>query len=725
MDLLGGKYDVATTNIPASYVNAIEVINHHHDRKIDKGIFSDNVALNVRLKKEAMFRPTGSYTLGAGLGKPIPLEASGAGMMFCKNFQSILTLKGTDIEEFSEREQGWYATTTDFDNLSDRAASVLPNLSGSGAPLRRVRYIKPVDAAASLNFMNKQSEDVSVRTNIDYAFRKAENDYSDSRLYFDGKGNMEIRQVSNPHTESHTPSVSNEYRINRDGFYFENEFNGKATFVLNRLPVTTPTSTITQQQKGSYFDLRENIRWSSYQGKWGWSVGGSLEYASAPKRKNRISEEMVNSAEIASSKIMPKVDEEDAGTKDIELHSTLSQEAKSHGFYASASASTMTTYKRARFNLPLKLSYSDESLSTFLTYADAPSLNGSSNRLSGKVFDAVFSPYMFLNTEYERLTLVVSSTFALKSESYRNSGTRAISDSGLRFRFSPDLLLEYSLSAKSNIGINATYATGTSGDLLNFLSSPVMTDYLSGFYRSGIMARSRNFNANIHYHFKHPISMWFVNTNVGYSNTHSNVQSSQDVSDGLILSGTVKMPSTSENMNAMASVTKNITSIKSKFTLSGSYSHSINKILQNDMEVKYFGDNWNASLSLSTNPLKWLEVGYNGSFSEVISRYLGQKQSFITNTHDINLSFFPVDALQLKLSADITNREIERNHYKTSNLFDFYASYTYKKLRFSLTLRNILDCRSYSYTVFNGLDRFNYDYSLRGRELVAKITFTL
>lgn len=219
--------------------------------------------------------------------------------------------------------------------------------------------------------------------------------------------------------------------------------------------------------------------------------------------------------------------------------------------------------------------------------------------------------------------------------------------------------------------------------------------------------------------------MWFVNTNVGYSNTHSNVQSSQDVSDGLILSGTVKMPSTSENMNAMASVTKNITSIKSKFTLSGSYSHSINKILQNNMEVKYYGDNWNASLSLSTNPLKWLEVGYNGSFSEVISRYLGQKQSFITNTHDINLSFFPVDALQLKLSADITNREIERNHHKTSNLFDFYASYTYKKLRFSLTLRNILDCRSYSYTVFNGLDRFNYDYSLRGRELVAKITFTL
>ncbi len=39
-------------------------------------------------------------------------------------------------------------------------------------------------------------------------------------------------------------------------------------------------------------------------------------------------------------------------------------------------------------------------------------------------------------------------------------------------------------------------------------------------------------------------------------------------------------------------------------------------------------------------------------------------------------------------------------------------------------MRNILDCRSYSYTIFSALDRFTYDYSLRGRELIVSFSFT-
>lgn len=39
LDLLGGKYNIATTNIPASYVNSVQVLNNHQAINMNKDIF--------------------------------------------------------------------------------------------------------------------------------------------------------------------------------------------------------------------------------------------------------------------------------------------------------------------------------------------------------------------------------------------------------------------------------------------------------------------------------------------------------------------------------------------------------------------------------------------------------------------------------------------------------------------------------------------------------------
>lgn len=39
MDLLGGRYNIATTNIPASFVNSVQVLNNHQAVKADKDVF--------------------------------------------------------------------------------------------------------------------------------------------------------------------------------------------------------------------------------------------------------------------------------------------------------------------------------------------------------------------------------------------------------------------------------------------------------------------------------------------------------------------------------------------------------------------------------------------------------------------------------------------------------------------------------------------------------------
>ena len=48
MDLLGGQYHKATRNLDAKKVASVDVMRHHQDRKIDKDVPTNDVALNVR-----------------------------------------------------------------------------------------------------------------------------------------------------------------------------------------------------------------------------------------------------------------------------------------------------------------------------------------------------------------------------------------------------------------------------------------------------------------------------------------------------------------------------------------------------------------------------------------------------------------------------------------------------------------------------------------------------
>ncbi|MDE6785491.1 MAG: hypothetical protein K2J46_00420, partial [Muribaculaceae bacterium] len=124
-------------------------------------------------------------------------------------------------------------------------------------------------------------------------------------------------------------------------------------------------------------------------------------------------------------------------------------------------------------------------------------------------------------------------------------------------------------------------------------------------------------------------------------------------------------------------------------------------------------------------PLDWLEVDYEGEISNVYSQYLGRRQSFSSQRHDLGISFYPLDRLQLRLKSSFIRKEIEDNHYRSLSLFDAKCVYKWKKVRFTGEVRNILNQKSYSYTVFSGLDRFTYDYRLRGREFILSLEYHL
>ena len=709
---MGGKYDIATTNIPASYVDAIEILNNHKNKKIDRDIFSDNVAMNVRLKPKAKIRPTGTYSASVGLGSAIPFAASGAGMLFREGFQSILTLKGSDISEFSQRENHRFYSVGDLGG-NDYLLDILGGLSSTSPPISRSRWIKPIDTSATANFIKKTGKDATLRADVGYAFLKTKYDYADTRAYFDGKDDVVIDQTSIPESRSHKPSLSVEYKLDKDNIYLTNYFSGKGTFSTDLMAISTLSKDILEREQLNNLIFRDYLDISWKKSAMRWYSSTSLEFNSSPEGYIDISENHLST----SSGI-------DSGRQ-------LLQNGLSRIFTIKESLQVMREIRRSHVFLPLDISYTNSRIRTKLSYQPslwdepiAPEINESGNHLDGRTLSFGLSPEYSYTSPYDRFVVRASLPITMKHIDWCNLGTSPSYTNGCHLLFAPNIYMNYKASSKSTVRMMVSYSN-TIGDILEMLTAPVMRDYLTVRRSSGLLSKRNTFNANLHYDFKLPLSFWFMNADIEYTHTRENLISRQDVSNGLVETSDSIMPHGNDVINCSLGISKNIRSINTKISLKGGWSTSRNKIDQNGQIVSYRGDNLFVSPSVSTRPLDWCEVDYEGDISTVYSRYLSLRQSFSSQRHDLGISFYPSDRLQLRLKSSFIRKEIEDSHYRSLSLFDAKAIYKIKKIRLTGEMRNILNQKSYSYTVFSGLDRFTYDYRLRGREFILSLEYSL
>ena len=65
------------------------------------------------------------------------------------------------------------------------------------------------------------------------------------------------------------------------------------------------------------------------------------------------------------------------------------------------------------------------------------------------------------------------------------------------------------------------------------------------------------------------------------------------------------------------------------------------------------------------------------------------------------------------------------DQYKHMSLFNASVQYKFKRLVLRLELTNLLNQRQYSYTVFDGINTYSFDYALCGRTVLLRATFKL
>ncbi|MBR0049274.1 MAG: hypothetical protein IJP74_08160, partial [Prevotella sp.] len=288
MDLLGGKYNLATRNIPADYVTNVEIVRNHHSRRVEKDVPSNEVSINIKLSKKAKFKPFGQEEIGIGMqahpsppqGRDVELPNSApisnqtsppseglgeafvsllgaTGMMFTEKFQTICSLKGGNYKGFARADMTDHFGGSD---VTTPATSLFGGFDGGAPP--QGEYLYQRNGMSTLNGIHKLDSATTVKVNADYSYHRATHDISQSSTYLSGDGSyVTVSEQTSPLTKVHLPKLTMNYQKNADRVYLSETFVIKGKFEQNEGDVNANGSLVEQRRKTSSFEVGNDLFW--------------------------------------------------------------------------------------------------------------------------------------------------------------------------------------------------------------------------------------------------------------------------------------------------------------------------------------------------------------------------------------------------------------------------------------------------------------------------------
>ena len=181
LDMLDGRYSLATNNIAPQDVASVEVLENHQPIKALRDVlYSDRAALNLRLKKQARSHWTGTLR---GAGGWSPDEAHGNGSAFAMRIaaqsQSMLNLKGDNTGENPTADLRQLTVEEMLNGADNRYETPAWFSTGlSEAPLDDCRTRMNRSMMASADHLRKLTDDYQLSGHIAYGYDRLTSDYA-------------------------------------------------------------------------------------------------------------------------------------------------------------------------------------------------------------------------------------------------------------------------------------------------------------------------------------------------------------------------------------------------------------------------------------------------------------------------------------------------------------------------------------------------------------------
>lgn len=238
LDMLQGRYSLATRNISADDIATVDVYENHQPVKVlEDVVYSDKAALNLTLKKKSLLRPVGRVAAGGGYGGGRGLWLGElSALMVSPALQLMAVAKTNNSGASYGDEMSEHTLVADRRCVADNI--FLPKL-GSEPALSRQRYDFNRSEIASVNAMSRLNSDNTIGISASYDRNRSDVLSQNTIAYFvDDAEPVVIENSVTELTTVHRVKTGADVTINGKRVFLRNRLSYNATFRDNSSDVS-------------------------------------------------------------------------------------------------------------------------------------------------------------------------------------------------------------------------------------------------------------------------------------------------------------------------------------------------------------------------------------------------------------------------------------------------------------------------------------------------------
>ncbi len=223
VDLLEGRYNIATRGIPADAVEEVDILQKHNHERINIGKRdSEDVAFNLKIKKDHSL-VFGSVRSDAGV--PLLTAKAEATPIYIKDtFQDIASAKTNNIGE-SLQYNGISLTSGNYDltgNLLNKL-NILNTPNINGVILSNKYWLDNESVSLTNDALLKGKRDLILKAGANYNYNDSELSSAAQSVFFFGQDSTVVNRTNRNRLTTQDFYAGLVQELNRDDLYFKNK----------------------------------------------------------------------------------------------------------------------------------------------------------------------------------------------------------------------------------------------------------------------------------------------------------------------------------------------------------------------------------------------------------------------------------------------------------------------------------------------------------------------
>ncbi len=703
-DLLGGKYGLASKNIPADAVSKVQVLeNHQAIRALEKTDFSDQAAINLVLKDGAKSRWLGKIDAGFGAA-PFLWDGRAMGMRVGRGMQSMNVYKTNNTgDNVSDELMTHTLSTLNFshENTTEQAdwlSVVMPPTP----PVTENRYLFNQSHLLSTNNLWKLSNDYQLRANINYIDDQRNFDTEAHTVYYlnsDSLLTVSERQESRGKQDLLEAGFT--LTANTPDYYLQNNLKLRGQWNETNASTWNGSNTIAQSLNTPNHTFSNDFQWIKNRKNNTFQMTSFNSYSLLPQELLVRGADLDNVYDLLN---LPAQSDD----------SVICQNLHVKSFYSNNYFTFKTKKKNWRTELKAGFQAQWQQTDSEL------SITGNKNTfsLAGGTFN--FSKYRYslqplLGYQSSRLkvSLALPVNYTLiQEETY--------------WLFNPSLFAGYDLTAYWNVMARAGYHNNFGG-IRTTVPDYILTDYRNIMHNSGhvLETAQQNYTAGITY--RNPVTAFFASFTATYAKGVSNLLYDR-IFYGILSERTqVIRDNNQEAWQLAARASKTIDAWNTTMWLDAGYNYSKAAQLSQHQWTRFANQSVSIRPKVLVKPARWTNVEYEASVTrsqlDILKSEASKGSPLFSMSHFLawNLNFTP--EFQAYIRGEYFYNHASGITYPAVFFADAGIRYLRKQFEFSVDCRNIFNNKRYEYSILGTLSESFSAYKLRPVSVMAKVSW--